>query len=711
MKFSSFLSLAVAVGIVAAQNTPTSSFAQVSDIDVPESAILAAAPSNAAEKKKPPKGRPLDACGLMAREGKTKGSFNFASVKGCYEAHPYKRTIAHQVIDSVESIVGNFYAFVDQAKDAAPGKGPFKTDQVDVVGGLRKLRAKKNWKNDFEFQTAVSHLTYSVNDGHFAYRNGCYQTAIFSQPITLYAPVVNGKQEIRVFYADTKDRNLPKDISLVDCVVTTIDGKPAIQSIQEHADRTSAVSKDPGVRLNDALASTSWYEEWAVHPGGFARRWELPSKATVDYTIQCPKRTLKLSIPWTVLPSDTFDYDGFKDVKSYWEYHCETSTTSYDNSAARRRNDGRNSTLPVIYNSVARDGASLAPATEFFRRRGTLPVPSANPTNGRDPKSKKGPATISQAREVLATSTTAFYRMTAKGLTDTCVAVIATEETQNYNNDDIDYTDFLRGLQLLQDGGCKKLILDMTNNGGGSVDFAYFVNQAFFPKTKPFFEQDMRSNSLVQTAARLASKGRRMPAIFDARGFINAKTGKAYKDSSLYTKGVQQRRGGSTVTFSQRNYFPHSWSILPLSKSKALRWKPQDMAIVTNGFCGSACSMIATRFRVMHKVRTYAVGGISKRPLSYFSFPGGFVLDGDSILGDLHSIGFKGDGKTRLTSLPVQASVSIAVGEVYANDKTNTPLEYDQQHFAADIQLDQDMVSARHPDRFWVRIASDLKKK
>ncbi|KAF9938633.1 hypothetical protein BGZ65_012508 [Modicella reniformis] len=678
-----------------------------------------------APKAKPTKA-PKDACGVIAKEAVTRDkSLSYGAVKGCFEAHKFNPDIAEKTLNSLESLLGNFYAFVDQAKEdpAKVARSPFKTPPVDLMKELSKIR-KKKWKNDYEFHMALTFLTFSLNDGHLAYRNYCYNTVTFTQPISLYAPVVNGVQSIRVFHVDTTDsrKGLPKDpASLVDCAVVTIDGQPALQAVQEFSDRTSAISKDPGVRLNDALASTSWYnDQWSSSPGGFASRWELPKKPTMDYTIQCGTdknvRTLNLTVPWIIQPSDNFEYHYFDDIESYWAIQC-TPPDDISNYANMNRETEVVASAPqdsAILAPPRRDDVRVwdggdvlrAPAMTMFRERGKIAKP-LGPGVRNSRAGAKEPSVITQARLAHRSSTTAFYRLTGSKVSDACVAVIATEEVEDFKSDATDYMDMIKGFQKLQDQGCKKLILDMTNNGGGSVDFAYFVNRLFFPNTKPYFVQDLKDTSLVQTAAKQAIKRPHAGSIFDARTFMSAASGKAFKDASMFLKGVNHRRAGSAVAFTQKSYFPHHWPFLPLEKGKQLRFRPENMAIVSNGFCGSACTMIASRFGIVHKVKTYAIGGISKRPLSYFTFPGGFVMSSSALVHEMRENGVK-QTKNTPTPFPVTATNTLTVGEIYATENSTVPLEYDAKYFAADVHLDQDPVSARHPDQVWVKIAGDF---
>ncbi|KAG0286268.1 hypothetical protein BGZ97_007506 [Linnemannia gamsii] len=660
-----------------------------------------------------PKPKPQDPCAELAKQGTySNPQLTYDVVKRCFNNHKFNPDVAAKVLSSLENTLGNFFVFIDQAK-VGPTKvanNPLDTKPVDVLKELDAIR-KKKWANDYEFQLAVTRLAASFNDGHVNYRNFCYMTAKFTQPISLYAPVVNGKQDIRVYYVDTTigKKGLPKNpSSLVDCVVQTIDGQPALKAIQDFTDRVSAVSKDPGVRLNDALASTSWYEEWYSSPGGFANRYELPASDSVKYTIQCPKGPVQtLTVPWVIRPSDYYEYSTFTDTKSYWEVQCQNSAAYY-NGHSNSRSSSPSTAAGRILSADAKKGASeTAPALTTFRERGRITQPKPGQSNGRNGEPKT-PAVISQAKLVATSRTSAFYRLTGSKVKDACVAVIATEDTEEHEYDSDEYLNFAKGLQKLQSQGCTKLILDMTNNGGGLIDFAYYINRLLFPKADPYFVQDIRTNKMIQDASRRAIKSHTARSMLDATQYVSATTNKLFKDTSMFTKDVKQKRGGATVTFSQRSYFPFNWPFLPLKKGTELKFKPQNMAIITNGFCGSACSMIATRFAITQKVKTYAIGGIAKRPLSYFSFPGGFVTEVGSVVSDLSLIRYKAPGKTAPTQLPVMASANLPMGELYAYANSTVPLEYDSQFYAATVHLDQDPVSARHPDNVWVKIAGDL---
>ncbi|KAF9410686.1 hypothetical protein BGZ94_001567 [Podila epigama] len=722
MRFSVILTIAAAVCTLSvnAQTSPSTTTTNPSQtIDNAQSPAPAHLLVNAKAVPKPNASK--DPCAQLAKEAKNSSAqLSLSVVKACFEAHKFRKDVAEKVLTSVENLIGNFYAFTDLARDPSltnSSKGNssvFQTPAVDLLKELAALRTRK-FKNDYEFQMAVTMLLLSVNDGHLSYKSNCYDTISFTQPLIMYAPVVNGKQEVRVLYVDTDTKpklpsNTPKN--LLDCVVTTIDGRPALEAVQAFTDKYSALSKDPGVRLNDALGSVSWYESWGLFPGGFANRWAVPEKDSIDYTFKCGSaKPVKVKVPWRINPSDSFEFGIFKDTKSYWNIQCAAPIKDDDDDSFRNGHNSRRRGGNASRKRIINGDEKLAPATEVFRQRGRIVLQGPQRSNKKGAVAK--PKYITQAKEIETTASTAFYQLNGSANKDKCVAVIATEYVGDFRFQDEDYRSFMDGLERLKKAGCKKLILDMTNNGGGSVDFAYFVNKVFFPDAEAYFTQTLPANTFIQDVAKTAV--RRSPKLnltFDPRQYVNAKTHKAFKDEGMFTKGTTTRRGGKTISISQRNYFAHSWPYFPLKGSKRMTWKPRDMAIVTNGYCGSACTMIATHFSIAHGVKTYAVGGIQNRPLSYFTFPGGFVANNDAIVSELEQMKYKPRGTLaarRPIDLPVMANTNVCVGEIYAHANSTIPLEYDAKYYPATYHLNHDTVSARHPDQIWLKIAKDFK--
>ncbi|KAF9092345.1 hypothetical protein BGX23_004388 [Mortierella sp. AD031] len=54
-------------------------------------------------------------------------------------------------------------------------------------------------------------------------------------------------------------------------------------------------------------------------------------------------------------------------------------------------------------------------------------------------------------------------------------------------------------------------------------------------------------------------------------------------------------------------------------------FKAEDILVLTNGYCGSTCAILALQLHERHGVRTMAVGGHHGQSMAFTSFPGGAV--------------------------------------------------------------------------------------
>ncbi|KAG0203900.1 hypothetical protein BGX28_003952 [Mortierella sp. GBA30] len=563
MKINSIISLAVTLAVISVNAAPVHS----SDGDAQQAFVI----------------NPT-ACSDLAVQGVNKDSIlSYQSVVDCYRAQPFNQTIANSVLSTLDNFFRNVYVFLDSALveyggsfNTATAESPngsssgifngvadglFSTPAVDLLAGLQKIRSTQ-WSNDYDFSMAITRLLISIHDGHVDYSPDCYNSVIFQQPVNLFAPVINGVQSVKIYIPDGSSQQ-----ELRECVVTAIDGVPALKAIQDFADRSSAISKDPGVRLNDAMVHNGWQGRWGPFIGSFQLRTEVPANASMEYSLQCGTRVGSITQPWIVKPSDKFPFGKFTDTETYWSSQCLAPFAAYNN----RLDEAGTATLP--------------PWTVRYLERIKVPLQIGGSNGAYEAQD----ITLNNATLVSTTDTSSFYMLNKDpSASDTslqvCVAVIATE-TSLANQDQFptqsEYDAFAAGVVALAKQGCKKLIFDMTNNGGGSVDFALFINKLFFPESVPYFAQDLRSNSFVQNASLTVSQTNVISSRFDARGYFSLATGDRFMDQSMFTDGLNYTRGGVTDTYTQKSRPSYNtWSAIP---TDTLPWAAGDMAIVTNG--------------------------------------------------------------------------------------------------------------------------------
>jgi hypothetical protein len=82
-----------------------------------------------------------------------------------------------------------------------------------------------------------------------------------------------------------------------------------------------------------------------------------------------------------------------------------------------------------------------------------------------------------------------------------------------------------------------------------------------------------------------------------------------------------------------RSYFPAECDSY-LSPTKNIDYFVDDLTIITDGTCGSACSLFITKFQSHNKAKILSYGGIEgMEEMETSSFAGGNVLDWASFVG------------------------------------------------------------------------------
>lgn len=172
--------------------------------------------------------------------------------------------------------------------------------------------------------------------------------------------------------------------------------------------------------------------------------------------------------------------------------------------------------------------------------------------------------------------------------------------------------------------GRDKLIIDMSANGGGSLDLADFAYTAFFPGapfedfdryrlngglefTGRFLDYNASSSILVGPEGRPFGPDNK--TIDTADAFFESPPVKYQKMTAAFHRDTSARYFIQPDVFL-RGYEPNQ------RKSGATReapWKPENIVILTDGQCASACTIFTGLMVRNFGIRTIALGG---RPLN-----------------------------------------------------------------------------------------------
>ncbi|KAJ3026051.1 UNVERIFIED_CONTAM: hypothetical protein HDU68_006290 [Siphonaria sp. JEL0065] len=251
-------------------------------------------------------------------------------------------------------------------------------------------------------------------------------------------------------------------------------------------------------------------------------------------------------------------------------------------------------------------------------------------------------------------------------------------------------SDMTHGLKALEDNGAKRLIIDVTNNGGGIICLgcaaAYFIAPW---ESKTCYRYDVRLSEPMEQLFYKAFEVSQQNSTFDASVFNMTEYGhlKSFKQiktpHELLNPGRLRKRGGVQGKYTNLFTLDHlcletlnqatNPKLFPQLKQG---WKVKDIALLSNGLCGSTCSNFARTLRDKHGIASYTYGGSRKGRFQPSAFEGGMVVEYDSL--DLVGISPIIPGAPTMATLQFPVRGRIPFFEVYPDydKKGKTPAEW-----------------------------------
>ncbi|GBB92251.1 hypothetical protein RclHR1_01990023 [Rhizophagus clarus] len=623
-------------------------------------------------------------------------SFSFSDIKACYESFAFDDKRRSDTIDTMKKLFNGFYVFTDQAKEQPPQGLDYKA--IDIVAEIDNL-SQKTYANDLEFSTDATNLVTQMKDPHTIYFPICYTRFAFTQRLALYATASqDGTHTIKIFKDSIESQN-------DDCEVVNIDGVAAIDAITQFARDNVFVSKDLGVRFNMALASLALQNgTYILQPRSsqFTLRMVLPDKETTTYDLKCGTNTKTITRNWEGVINNPDDLNKFTDANSYWENFCA-------NPPADEKNQPQQPKSPSDVQPVRNVGKEpVAASTTSTSRKNKRTKSKAKKSNEHscnvaypiDPLTVNPDLLKSLSPSVNIDKLAFDAKIAQFYMLDNNVgaAVLATYDIGNEVSVDSllnTFSNLQTGFKKLADNGAKKLVLDMSNNEGGLTVISHFVNALLFPNTNPSMPTDFRLNDIVKGAILKATNDSN--SIFNFGGYLTVDE-KEFNDVNEFLASKFIDNDISDIN----GFFTASQSSFP--------WKSSDMIMLTNGYCGSACSSTSLLFAELHGVKSVAVGGFPNTQLSFSSFPGGqaFVLDdplkrGFDLKTDFNSLGLDNEPDFP-KDMPTNTVLTFTVRKAFSTINPDQVLEYSFIPSTNHIFFDES--SIRDPSKLWTQAST-----
>ncbi|CAG8464268.1 7574_t:CDS:2 [Scutellospora calospora] len=213
-------------------------------------------------------------------------------------------------------------------------------------------------------------------------------------------------------------------------------------------------------------------------------------------------------------------------------------------------------------------------------------------------------------------------------LQDFGVVLISTESIID-DNSELKYrflSDIAIGFKLLADKGIEKIVLDLSNNYGGDVFVAHYINKLLFPNIQSFPVDQKINNVSTQIIKKISELETRIGDIFHYKSYISTSTNSSFNSIKDFIGNNLDTRVTSKAFF---NYTTIYYGTLELPTPPTLPWTEKDIIILTNGICQSSCAMITQGLAEIN-VPTISVGGFPNTRFSFAACSGGAVKSTES---------------------------------------------------------------------------------
>ncbi|KAB5513610.1 peptidase S41 family protein [Coniochaeta sp. 2T2.1] len=524
-------------------------------------------------------------------------------------------TLAHACLQSVPNkpdpaarLIASLKAFVNWQSTLAWLKDPpasYMFPAVDIQGGLDNISATAvagGFASEYDFQLSIVELISSAHDGHFAYRPDVFKAFIFRNSLVadLVSVSRDGLEVPKLYhYSDltgngtavTNGTNLPR-------AITKINGQDAAAFVEATTLKYSNY-QDPDSQWNSQFAT-------------YASPGALPIIAASLF-FQTPSITLtydngeEKTQDSVAAVRRTVDFAGVSTGEDFYTKFCD----------------------PVLaVDQLAENATTTAPTPTSTSSATTLATAAAEPTISGYP--------FPVVRDV-SSNITAGYFLNGTGYDDVAVLSVSAFAPAG----DIDAVTYLNDFQktvetflaACKTAGKKRLVIDVTANGGGYVVAGYDLFAQLFPDTPQFQGHNLRLTSSMDDLARIANsipdtlssntttdQAEALFALQNSEVVSNLIPGSVFSPTGENLTSVDAILAPVTLHGDRFTAYQST----PLNDTSAeynltgvgsrsdpapAVFLPQDVVLLTDGTCGSTCTLFSYLLVTQLNVSTAVVGG------------------------------------------------------------------------------------------------------
>ncbi|TGZ81056.1 hypothetical protein EX30DRAFT_395869 [Ascodesmis nigricans] len=463
---------------------------------------------------------------------------------------------------------------------------------------------------NIHFWNAVAELFERFKDYHVAYEPYCARGLadyVHDYPIVAVGDSADGGRDIYTFKNQPPGKHSTGLIKL-DRKVVAINDKDPIQYLLELVQRAPDL-EDPDARWNTLMAQYPATNE----VGWFAKRkfWDEKLDKLILRFENDPK---PVDVEWSVTVSD---WDSKKDAHKFIQNHVDFANAfcyTIPTNPYPLQNSTSSSMIPEK-SEIVGDGTNGAPVKiKRLPRISAANIPTPLP-DGILELSNDGKKTL-----LLALSTLNISNIGPVGIMRVPTFVLDNGSVNEQQTEE--YKSFVKNIaDKLYSAGVKKLIIDVSSNGGGDRDLIDILFTSMFPTkdhaigTSTFGQRSWSrgADALFKYNNAHYNDSKRPGSNSNWEVFLDPATGKKFdKMEDLVRWEIHHKAYWfHTISSASRNNSVYSDPEIVFPKFPL---KAEDMVVVTNGYCGSCCARFVNLLTHPNNgVRAYTYGGRPNR--------------------------------------------------------------------------------------------------
>lgn len=511
----------------------------------------------------------------------------------CLASVPFNATSAKSLITSLRPYM-NWQSTLDVLKNPPAEYAEKVQPPIDILGGLDKIDqyiATNRFKNEYDFGWTLYTLIQAAHDGHFAYIPDSVGSIFnWGRRVPLVSVSADGMQLPAVFAFIDVIGNQYKNISYEPSPVAKIDGVDTLDFLER-------LSQGGSLQDRDALYNNVFYELAQVSLGG-------SGSGTGMFTGGGRGRF--------VFPGDTTTLTFANGTKYTMQ--------NYARAAVNFRGVTSGEELARKFNFGTADVAN-----SLSEQKDTTIAPSTPSAPGYPSPIVAGPGNIING-----------FFVEVPGYED--VAVLQVPNFVSYDTYELLFQRTTQEfIPKALAAGKTKLILDVQANGGGTILQGYDLFKQLFPDMDPYGANRWRAHEAVdligKTYSKIASLGPRtgkgnvtlQNAQFPWFDYHTDMTVEGKPFSSWAEKyGPIDVKDNKYTTLARWNlsdvFTDQASGGINVTGYRSLanvtgppKFKPENIVIVTDGYCASTCTIFTEFLTKQAGVKTIAMGGRSNK--------------------------------------------------------------------------------------------------